>query len=198
MCFIDCFKILKIYLSLMADYTEEYQDYQLGNFLFRFQSRNFYKSRLAADEWAFYIQHNMPMSQGLHQQITTWKIPFPARLIPTERNEVEIPEPSYHSQYIDDNSSKQVFRWPLDSLPRSYTHHLPESTRTTAIPSPQMNPLQDPRVNHPLSPRHIKLKTPRLVIDHPSVPKQIQFKIPVRVSQHARPAPYSIPPIQIL
>ena len=127
----------------MSEITEEYQDYQLGNFIFRFQSRNFYHSRVVADEWAFYIEHNMPMTRGLQQRITTLEIPFPTRLIPTERIEVLIPEPKFHSPYIYENPADQVFPWPLDPLPSSYTHQLAESTRTTTIPSNKLTPLPD-------------------------------------------------------
>ena len=176
----------------MAEFTV----YQLGNYLFRLPRRNYFSARVAADEWAYYIQHSMPMTQGLHQQISTWKVPFPTRLIPIERNEVVIPVPTYHSPFLDDSTANQVFPWPLDPLPRSYLYLLPESTQTITIPSAQLPPLEDPRVNHPLITRHIDLKIPRLVIDKPPVPSQMQLKIPVRV-KHARPAPYSIPPIQI-
>ena len=84
----------------MSDFPEKFKDYQLGNFLFRFTTRDYYQARLAADQWAYYIQHNMPITQGLDQQISTCKIPFPTRLIPTERTEIVIPEPTYHSPYI--------------------------------------------------------------------------------------------------
>ena len=98
----------------------EFTEYQLGNYLFRLPPRKYFQARLAADEWAYYIQHKMPITQGLHQQITTCKIPFPTRLIPTERTEIVIPEPTYHSPYIPENTSLRVFSWPLEPLPRSY------------------------------------------------------------------------------
>ena len=168
-----------------SEFTKEFKDYRLGNFIFRFQSRRFYDARLVADEWAFYLQHNMPMTRGLEQRITTLEIPFPTRLIPTERNEVIIPEPTYHSHYIFPNSAEQVFPWPHDPLPRSYMQQLPESTITTTIPSNQLTPLPDPRDNHPRPPRCLELKKPFQLL---APPKQYRSKF--RAPQlHPSPLP---------
>ena len=136
----------------MSEFTEVYKEYQLGNFIFRFLSRDFYNARHVPDEWAFYIQHNMPMTRGLHQRIRTLEIPFPTRLIPTERNEVIIPNPTFHSPFIYQNTAEQDFTWPRDPLPRSYNQQLPESTKTTTIPRNKLTPLPDPRQNPPQPP----------------------------------------------
>ena len=106
----------------MSEYTEDYRDSQFGNLLFRLRSRDFYAARLAADEWAYYLQHRMPMTQGLHQQIATFNVPFPTRVIPTDRVEdhVSIPEPTYHAPYIDPDVNHPfaiLSQWPIDPLP---------------------------------------------------------------------------------
>ena len=65
----------------------QYKEYQVGNYIFRFRADSFYTSKLAADEWAFYLQHNMPITEGLNQQLSNFQIPNPAHLIPTDKNE---------------------------------------------------------------------------------------------------------------
>ena len=174
----------------------EFKDYQLGNFLFHLQSSNYYQARLAADQWAYYIQHNMPITQGLDQQISTCQIPFPTRLIPTVREEIVIPAPTFHSPYIPDNSTEQVFSWPLDPLPRSYMEYLPESTRTTTIPSYNLPPLPDPRQDRPRPPRCLELMKPHLANTLPfhllAPPKHYRAKF--RAPQlHPSPLPLAPP-----
>ena len=171
----------------------EFKDYQLGNFLFHLQSSNYYQARLAADQWAYYIQHNMPITQGLDQQISTCQIPFPTRLIPTVREEIVIPAPTFHSPYIPDNSTEQVFSWPLDPLPRSYMEYLPESTRTTTIPSYNLPPLPDPRQDRPRPPRCLELKKPFQLLAPPQLYRS-KFRAPQLHPSPLLPAPHSTTP----
>ena len=51
----------------------------------------------------FYLQHKIPITQGLEQQITNFKLGFPTRVIPIDREEkpAPIPELTYHAQYIN-------------------------------------------------------------------------------------------------
>ena len=93
----------------MAVNIDGIQTIQHGNFIFQLRARDSSAACKVVTEWAFFIQHNMPKTHGLHQQISSRMIPFPTRLFPKEESEYMIPEPTYHSQYIDDNSANQVF-----------------------------------------------------------------------------------------
>ena len=51
-------------------------DYEVGNYIFRLPPYSHMAHRVAATEWAFNLQHNLPMSAGLQQQIAVWEVPF--------------------------------------------------------------------------------------------------------------------------
>ena len=53
----------------------QYKEYQVGNYIFRFRSDSFYTSKVAADEWAFYLQRKMPITEGLNQHLSELQIP---------------------------------------------------------------------------------------------------------------------------
>ena len=76
-------------------------EFQVRNYLFQLPPYCRLRKENSVTEWAYNLQHNIPNSQGLEQEITDCEIPFPARVIPTTRDSIaEIPEPTFRAPYV--------------------------------------------------------------------------------------------------
>ena len=114
-------------------------DYQVGNYIFRLPPYSGLNHKIAAIEWAFNLQHNMPMSIGLRQQIEAWEVPFPGRIIPTSRDEVEaeIPEPIYLAEFTPGIPEWDAMVRPTSIQPENVP--TPPTVPTPIQPIPQEN-----------------------------------------------------------
>ena len=175
----------------MAEITGEYKDIQVGNLNFRYPVGYYYPALYAANEWAFYIQYKMPMTEGLHQELSKLKMPFPTRIIPTERVEVHdtIPEPTWYAPGIGPDGRKIRSLSPVDPFLGQ------QITQATQLPPPV--PTRRIELNTfvpivPLTTFHHRSNIPRPVKRKLSFPSSDPIpitRVPLMISQSTQTIP---------